>query len=197
MPRFVVVVLVLVVLGAGAGWLATQPAGDVQPLQPSSTAVIESEARIFAAFKAAEVKAVLTRTPQPVQVSLNDLELTSLIASRLQQGSGTLHDVVLRGTPDGVFDATTDADWNGWTFHVAAAGTVTFGSDGSIHVQVRDASLGRLPLPGSVVDGIVAQSASAASVNLPPGISNVALQAVAGGGVLTATAAPTVSSVFG
>jgi len=195
--RFVVLLVVVAGLAGGGAWLATQPAADVQPIQPSSAAVIAAEARIFASFKAAEVKAVLTRAPQTVQVRLSDVELTSLVASRLAQSSTTLHDPVLRGGTDDAFHATTDVDWNGVTFHIGAAITVTFDSAGTIAVHVRDASVGRLPVPGSIGDALVAQSQSASTVQLPPGISDVALQPVDGGAVLTATASPSLAGLAG
>jgi len=196
MRLFVVLAGLVVLLGGGA-WLATQPAGDVQPVQPSSAAVIRAEATIFASFKAAGLKAVLTRRPQPVQVNLDDEELTSLVDSRLAQDSTTLQNAVLRGGSDGAFHTTVDLLWNGLTLHVTAALTVTFGQDGALQLHVRDASVGRLPVPGSIADALVAQSQSASAVSVPPGIANLSLAPASGGAVLTATASPDVRSLAG
>lgn len=185
------VLLVLGVLGGGV-YLATQPAGSVQPVQPSSAAVIKAEAKIFAAFAAAGAQAVLLGHPVPATVHLTDEELTSLVDSRLAQNSSSVTDAVLVGSPDGVFKTTADVAWNGWTFHVFATGTVGFTADNSVRLDVREADVGRLPLPSSVVDAIVAANSSAATLNVPPGISGLALQPVAGGATLTAMVSPDV-----
>ena len=198
MGRLAIVVVALLVLGGGLAFLATQPAADLPPVPPSSQAALEAEARVFAVFKAAEIKAVVRRAPEPVQVRLSDVELTSLADSRLAQSATTsLHDAIVHGTSNGYFETVTDDDWNGWTLHVFAAGTVTIGADGALHFDLREARVGRLPLPSSAVDALVAQTELATTVKLPPGAANLALEPVDGGAVLTATASPSVSGLVG
>ncbi len=195
MGRLFIVLLVLAAIAGGGVWLATQPSGGVQPVQPSSAAVIVAEARIFAAVKAAGLKAVLTRSPQPVQVRLDDQELTSLVDSRLAQSTTTLSNAVLRGGADGAFHTSADVAWNGLVLHVTAAMTVSFDQGGALRLHFRDASVGRLPLPPSLVDSLVAQSQDSSAPSIPQGISGVALLPVAGGAVLSATASPSLADL--
>lgn len=190
--KFLAVLLVLLAAAGGGVYLVSQPAGGVQPVTPSSAAVISAEAKIFAAFTTAGATAVIARHPVQATVNLTDEELTSLVASRLAQSQSSVSNVVLVGSADGVFKTTADVAWNGWTFHVYATGTVTFGSDGSVHLDVHDADVGRLPLPSSVVDAMVAQNSGAATVNVPPGISELALRPVTGGATLTGLVSPDV-----
>jgi hypothetical protein len=190
--KLVAVLLVLGVVGGGGVYLATQPAGGVQAVQPSSAAVIKAEAKIFGTFAAAGAQAVLVGHPVQATVHLTDQELTSLVDSRLAQNSSSVSNAVLVGSPDGVFKTTADVAWNGWTFHVFATGTVTFTADNAIGLNVHEADVGRLPLPSSVIDAIVAANSAAATLNVPPGISDLALQPVAGGATLTAMVSPDV-----
>jgi hypothetical protein len=118
---------------------------------------------------------------------LSDDELTSLAAEHL---SGQVSNPVIHGTGTGVFEAAADTVWNGWTLHVSGSGTVTIDSGGGIHATVRSAGVGLLPLPGSLVQSLADEQTASAGVPLPPGITNLALQPVDGGGVLTATANP-------
>jgi hypothetical protein len=192
MGKVGVVLVVLVVLVGGGAWLATQPAAGVQAVQPSSAAVIRAEAKIFAAFATAGARAVLTRQPVQARTELTDEELTSLVDSRLAQNPSSVSNVILVGSAEGVFKTTADVDWNGWTFHVYATGAVSFASDNSIHLDVHEADVGRLPLPSSVVDAIVAQNAAAATVNVPPGVSDLSLQPEDGGAVLSGMVSPSV-----
>ena len=190
--KVLAVLLALLVLVGGGAYLLTQPAGGIQPVTPSSAAVIRAEAKIFASFAAAGATAVVTRWPAQASVNLTDQELTSLVASRLAQTQSSISNVVLVGSPRGVFETTADVVWNGWTFNVYATGTVTIGADDAIRVDVHDADVGRLPLPSSIVDAILAQNSGAATVNVPPGISALSLQPVKGGARLTGTVSPDV-----
>ena len=190
--KLLVVLVVLVVLVGGGAFLATQPSGSVRPVQPSSAAVIVAEGKIFAAFTAAGVTAVATRHPVQATVDLTDQELTSLVDSRLAQSASTVSNVVLVGSPEGVFKTTADVAWNGLTLHVFATGTVGFGSDNSIQLDIHEADVGRLPLPASFVNGLVAQNSAAATLDVPPGISGLSLQPHDGGATLSGTVSPDV-----
>lgn len=192
MGKLLAFLLVVVIAVGGAGWLATQPAAGVQPVQPSSAAVIRAEAKIFAAFAAAGAAAFVARHPVQATVSLSNEELTSLVDSRLAQDSSSVSNVVLVGSSEGVFKTTADVAWNGWTFHVYATGTVSFANDSSIRLHVHEADVGRFPVPSSVVDALVAQNAAAQSVNVPPGISGLTLQPNDQGAVLTGIVSPDV-----
>jgi hypothetical protein len=187
------VLLVLALLVGGGLYLVSQPAGGVQPVAASSAAVLTAEAKIFKAFATAAAEAVLGRRPVQATVQLTDAELTSLAASRLAQSSSSVSDVILNGTP-GAFKTTADVAWNGWTFHVYARGNVSFGADNSLHVAVQEADVGRLPVPSSVVEAIVAQNVSASGLSVPPGVSALSLQPVSGGAVLSGTVSPDVQA---
>lgn len=187
MRKLVLLLVVAAVVGGGA-WLATQPSGDLPAVQPSSTAALAAKAKVAAAFGRAAAAAFLTGRQQTFRVELSDEELTSLAA---ENGSGPVSNPVIHGTADGVFQASGDALWNGVTLHVSGSGTVSIDSAGSVHPVIRSAGVGLLPLPTSIVQSLADQAAaSAASVPMLPGVANLALQPVDGGGVLSGTAAP-------
>lgn len=180
----------LVALAGGAVFLAEQPAGDVQPIPPSSAAAAIAGAKVLAAFKLAGVKAVLTRRAQPVSIDLSDLELTSIADLWLAaQPDPPVHDLTVRGTSGGVFQAAAVLDWNGTTFHVFEAGTVEIAGDGGVQPTASEARVGRLPLPAGLVNSLIGGGQPAFSK--PSGVLDLSLQPVEGGGVLSGTVAPT------
>lgn len=181
--------LLLVALAAGiAGWLATRPAA-ASGVQPSEAAAVAARAKLAAAFGIATARAFLTQAPQQASVQLSDEEITSLAAGRASAG-GPLTSPSVRGRGDGVFEAAGDTVWNGWTFHIDATGTVAIDSQGAIHLDVRGASVGLLPLPASAVQALADQAASDQQVNLPPNITDIRVQPVEGGAVVSGTANP-------
>lgn len=181
--------LVLVFLGGGAAYLATRPAGGVQPVQPSSAAALAATARVLTAFQLAAVKAVITRRRQPASVNLSDYELTSIADIWLSQNNSSIHDLSVHGTSGGVFQASALADWNGITLSLFEAGTVSFAGDGSLQPTVTEAKIGQLPLPASLVNSLLGQSQPAFK---PPGVFNLSLQPIEGGGVLSGSVAPAI-----
>lgn len=183
------ILLVLVVLGGGAAFLATRPASDLQPIQPSSAAALAATARVVATFKLAQLKAVLTRRQQPASVSLSDAELTSIADLWLSQNSSSIHNLTVHGTSGGVFQASAQADWNGFTLDVFEAGTVSFNGDGSLQPSVSEAKVGQLPLPAGLLNSLLAQGQPAFK---PPDVLNLSLQPVEGGGLLSGSVAPAI-----
>ena len=186
--RFFTLVLLLALAAGVAGWLATRPVAAAG-IQPSQAAVVAAEAKIAVGFGGAGVRAVLTQQPQTAHVQLTDVELTSLVASRLSS-TAKVRNVSVRGTSDGVFDANGETDVQGVTLDLDATGLVTVDGGGAIHLDVHQASVGLLPLPSSTIQSLAEQSASSLQLPVPPHISDLSVQPIAGGAIVSGTASP-------
>lgn len=189
MKQFALGFLAVAAVAAVLLYLATQPGTTLPKITPDPNAAQKAEARLVGAFKAAGVKAAFSRRSQLAQAKLSDLELTSIVDQDIG-GNSTFREVVLHGDRTGVLEAAGTASVNGIPLPFFAAGTVTFAVDGSATVNLSQAELGRLPMPGPILTALQNLVAERLHLDLPPGIHDVSLRPVEGGAVISGTADP-------